>query len=393
MHHTESASAAPVGPFPDPFDLAERSAGIRWAVALRGTGYWMISDYKMARKVLADPRFSRSDAAGQKAPKVMIYNAAPDALISLDGAAHTRIRQLVAPAFTERRIAELEPFVARSVADLLDGLEAQGSPADFVSHVSSPLPFEVLCHLLGVPLADREIFGSWVNVLFRLEGDNPDNRQDSVSLVRYMTRLIADKRREPADDLISALVMSSGRKSGDITSRELLNLCLSLLMAGYDSTVDQITLCVFMTFLDRPLVKTLRHKPELVGRVTEELLRLNPAPYMTFPRMAVEPVSIGGITIQPGQLVVVFIMGSNRDPAAFTLADEIALDQPAPAHLTFGHGVHRCLGAPLARLQLTTLLAALLRRFPDFQVADDLSSLNWKSGMSTRGLTEMHVSW
>jgi cytochrome P450 len=394
MHHVEPAKAAPIGSLPVPFDLTERSAGIRWAVALTGTGFWLISDYKMARQVLADPRFSRSEASGQKAPKIMVYNAVPDSIISLEGAAHTRIRELVAPAFTERRIAQLEPFVARSVEDLLDELEAQEAPADFVSHVSSPLPFGVLCHLLGVPSADREVFGSWVNVLFRLEGDRADSRQHSVGLVRYMMRLIADKRREPTDDLISALIRSSGRrKSGEITNRELVNLCLSLLMAGFDSTADQITLCVFMAFLDRALVETLRHNPELVGRATEELLRLNPAPYMTFPRMAVEPVSIGGTVIQPGQLVVVFTMGANRDPAAFTPGDEIALDQPGSAHLTFGHGLHRCLGAPLARLQLTTLLAALLRRFPDLQVAEDLSSLDWKSGMATRGLKKLHVSW
>lgn len=165
------------------------------------------------------------------------------------------------------------------------------------------------------------------------------------------------------------------------------------MVAGYDSTADQITLCVFMTFLDRSLVNVLRRNPELVSRAIEEILRLNLAPYMTFPRMAVEPVTIGGITIQPGQLVLVFTMGANRDPAAFTLADEIGLDQAVPAHLTFGHGMHRCLGAPLARLQLTTLLTAVLRRFPDLQVTEDLSSLDWKSGMATRGLKRMHVSW
>jgi cytochrome P450 len=384
--------SVPVGPLPDHFDLIEPTPWIRWASGLNGTGFWLISDYKLARKVLADQRFSRNEAAGQKAPKVAIYNAAPGAIISLEGAAHTRIRQLIAPAFTERRIAKLEPFVARLVEDLFDGLEAQEVPADFVSHVSAPLPFRVLCHLLGVPAADREIFGSWVNVLFRLEGNTADSRQHSIALSRYMMRLVASKRREPADDLISHLIASAEREGG-VTDRELVTLCLSLLMAGYDSTADQITLCVLTALLDRRLMKTLSHNPRLTGRATEELLRLSPAPYMTFPRMAVEPVPIGDIVIQPGQLVVVFIMGSNRDPLAFSLTDKVALGESASAHLTFGHGMHRCLGAPLARLQLTTLLAALVRRFPDLRVADDLSSLNWKTGMATRGLTRLYVSW
>jgi cytochrome P450 len=366
---------------------------MQWAIAQNGTGFWLISDYELARRVLADPRFSRSAAAGPKAPKLGAYNAAPDAIISLEGAAHSRIRQLAAPAFTERRIAKMAPFVARMVDDLLDDLEAQKSPVDFVSHVSAPLPFGTLCRLLGVPPSDREIFGSWVNVLFRWEGDVADSRQASVGLARYMMRLVANKRREPADDLISQLIRSSAQKGDKITNRELVTLCLSLLMAGYDSTVDQITLCVFMLLLDRSLMKTLVRHPELVDRVTEELLRLNPAPYITFPRMAMDRIPIEGTVIEPGQLVVVFIMGANRDESALGSGDEAALEPAMASHLTFGHGLHRCLGAPLARLQLTTVLRALSIRFPHLQVADDMSSLNWKTGMATRGLSHLLVSW
>ena len=393
MHYTESAKAVPVGPLPEHFDLARAETRIRWVIAHNGTGFWLISDYELARRVLADPRFSRGAAAGPKAPKLGVYNAAPDAIISLEGAAHSRIRQLVAPAFTERRIAKMEPFVARMVEDLLDELDAHSPTADFVSHVSAPLPFGTLCRLLGVPPSDREIFGSWVNVLFRWEGDAADSRQAGVGLARYMMRLVADKRREPADDLISHLSRSSARKGDKITNRELVTLCLSLLMAGYDSTVDQITLCVFMLLLDRSLMKTLVRNPEFADCVTEELLRLNPAPYMTFPRMAMERVPIGGAVIEPEQLVVVFIMGSNRDESAFSSGGEAALELAMPAHLTFGHGLHRCLGAPLARLQLTTLLRALSIRFPNLQVADDMRSLNWKTAMATRGLSRMLVSW
>jgi cytochrome P450 len=192
--------------------------------------------------------------------------------------------------------------------------------------------------------------------------------------------------------LISELIRSAERKDG-ITNRELVTLCLSLLMAGFDSTVDQITLCVMSMIVDRPLIRTLNNSPELIPRVAEEFLRLNPAPYITFPRMAVEAVSVGGELIRPGQQVVVFIMGANRDASAFELADEVALEEPVCGHLTFGHGVHRCLGAPLARLQLTTLLTELVRRFPDLELAEDLGSLIWKEGMGTRGLRQLYVSW
>lgn len=393
MHHMEPMKAIPVGPLPEYFDLTREETGIRWAVSGNGTEFWLVSDYELARSVLADPRFSRSEAAGPKAPKLGAYNASPDAIISLEGPAHTRIRQLVAPAFTERRIAKMEPFVAGMVSDILDDLDVQSPPVDFVSHVSARLPFGILCHLLGVPLSDRNIFGSWVNVLFRWEGDTGVSRQASVGLARYMTRLVSDKRREPGDDLISDLIKSSARKGDRVTNRELVTLGLSLLMAGYDSTVDQITLCVLMLLLDRSLMKTLARDPEVADRVTEELLRLTPAPYITFPRMAMEQVSVGGVVIEPGQLVVVFIMGSNRDESAFGSPNEVAPELTMPAHLTFGHGLHRCLGAPLARLQLTTLLRALAMRFPLLEMVDDLSSLSWKTGMATRGLSQMLVSW
>jgi cytochrome P450 len=389
MRYTEPGM--PVGPLLDPLQVGKPLLGIQWVTAPE-TGYWLVSNYTMARKILGDRRFRRSDAVSRNAPKVFPNNSAPDAIISLEGAEHARIRRLVNPMFTERRTAELRPFIASSVTSLLDSLEAQPTPADFVSHVSSPLPFGVLCHLLGIPPNDREIFGSWVNVLFRLDGDRAVARQHSFSLTRYMMQVIAEKRREPSADLISELIGSSERNGG-ITNRELVTLCLSLLMAGFDSTVDQITLCVLSMIIDRPLIKALNCSPELVPRVAEEFLRLNPAPYITFPRMAVERVSIGREIIEPGQQVVVFIMGANRDASAFALAEEVALNEPVSGHLTFGHGVHRCLGAPLARLQLTTLLTELVRRFPGIELAEDASSLIWKEATGTRGLRQLYVSW
>jgi cytochrome P450 len=392
MHEITSPKATLIGPLPDPFGLNEVRPGIRLATASNGTDFWLVTDYKLAREILADLRFRRTEASGPRAPKITTHVPAASAIISVDGAEHARVRGLVAHAFTERRIAGLKPFVAELVEELLDKLEAQQSPADFVSHVSSLLPFHVLCHILGVPAEDREIFGSWVNILFRLNVEDADVRQHSIGLARYMMQLVARKRRKPEADLISDLIRSAEQKGGT-TDRELVTLCLSLLMAGYDSTADQITLCVLMLMLDHPLMKTLTDSPELVPRVVEEFLRLNPAPYMTFARMPIESVSIGGITIEPGQLVCVFIMGANRDPSTFRPADEVSLAQHVPVHLTFGHGVHRCLGAPLARLQLTTLLSAVLNRFPDLSYSGEVSSLDWKTGMATRGLGHMYVSW
>jgi cytochrome P450 len=385
-------TTVPVGPLPDAFAIAAHRPGIQWATAPNNTGFWVVSDYRLARQILADRRFCRRDAIGRNAPNIASYSSAPDAIISLEGPEHARIRRLVAPAFTERRIAELAPFVAQSVAEVLDGLAAQQAPADFVSQVSSPLPFGVLCHLLGVPPQDRKIFGSWVNVLFRLEGSSADTRPQSIALARYMMRVVAQKRREPAADLISQLIRSA-EQAGSATNHEIVTLCLSLLMAGFDTTVDQITLCALTIMLDRRLLHDLTTDPGLIPQAVSELMRVNPATYMTFPRVATERVCLGGAVIQPGDPVSVSIIGANRDRSAFGRADEVAVAGSPAAHLTFGHGVHRCLGAPLAFLQLTTLLAALVRRFPQLQLAEDPGALTWKTGMATRGLRQLHVTW
>lgn len=386
------ASPVPAGPLPAAFGIDKPRSAIEWAIAPNGTGFWVISDYRLVRQVLADRRFRRSDAAGRDAPNIASYSSSPDSIISLEGAEHARVRRLVAPAFTERRIAELAPFVAQSAQALLDELEAQPKPADLVSHVSSPLPFGVLCHLLGVPPEDREIFGSWVNVLFRLEDNGADSRPQSIALVRYMTRVIAAKRRQPGNDLISSLITSADGQ-GSATNHEIVTLCLSLLMAGFDTTVDQITLCVLTMLLDRRLMRKMSADPASIGHVASELMRVNPATYMTFPRMATERVRIGDADIQPGDLVSMSLIAANRDPCAFSQPDEVALDGPSPTHLTFGYGVHRCLGAPLASLQVTTVLGALVRRFPGLRLAQDPGSLAWKTGMATRGLRQLDVTW
>ncbi len=392
MHQAQPIKTVPVGPLPEAFDIAKARAGIEWATAPNKTGFWLVSDYTLARQILSDRRFRRSDAVGRHVPNIISNNSAPDAIISLDGAAHARIRRLVAPSFTERKIAELAPFVTRSAEDLLDGLEAHHAPADFVSQVSSPLPFGVLCHILGVPPEDREIFGSWVNILFRLEDNTADSRQQSIALVRYMKRVVAEKRQAPSADLIGQLIRSAEGK-GSATDHEIVTLSLSLLMAGFETTVDQITLCVLTMMLDRPLMKKLKGASAVIPHVVEEFLRINPTVYMTFPRVTTERVQIGGVTIQPGQLVAVSIMRANRDPSVFSPANEVTLEESHSAHLTFGHGVHRCLGAPLAFLQLTTVLTAVVRRFPNLWLAEDPSSLAWKTGMATRGLSQMYVTW
>ncbi|WP_164493723.1 cytochrome P450 [Streptomyces sp. ADI93-02] len=346
-----------------------------------------MTDYHLARSILADRRFSRAAAVLPDVPRLSITDPAPESIISLDGSDHARMRRFVVGAFTERRLQELQPFVEKTVSECLETLSEQGSPAGFVSTVAQPLPLRVLSHMLGVPSADREIFGSWVSVLFDLTGNREENRSHAFGLTRYMSGLVAQKRREPGDDLLSNLVQLKDRGEG-LSTRELITLCLSLLMAGYETTIDQITLCVLSLLYDPSLAAALRADPDLTPSVVEELIRLSPSAFVSFARATRESVRLDDVTIEPGQPVVVFILGANHSslPAGEG-------ENARTGHLTFGHGVHRCLGAPLARMQLATVIRALVERFPRLAIAEDPETFSWKTGMATRGLTELRVRW
>ncbi|ATL28470.1 cytochrome P450 [Streptomyces formicae] len=350
-----------------------------------GVGVWAVSDYRLARQVLADPRFSRAAAVAPDVPNLASIDPSPDSIVSLDGRAHARLRRIVAGAFTERRISALRPFIEARATELLDALAAGEQPADLVSGLAAPLPLSVLCHMLGIPDADRESFREWVPVLFDLDGESAASRTKAFRIAEYMTRLINRKRREAGDDLISALIQAADDE-GKLTNRELVTLSLALLMAGYDSTADQITLAFLSLLHDPSRAAALRADPGLVPAEVEEVLRANPSAPVSFSRAVTEPVRLAGVTISPGQPVLVFLMGANR-------TQHDSGNQAGNPHLTFGHGVHRCLGASLARLQLATVIHLTLDRFPHLALADGVDDLRWKPAAATRGLAALRVRW
>ncbi|MFF9350693.1 cytochrome P450 [Streptomyces sp. NPDC014734] len=374
----------PVGPLPIPCD-PEGAPPVQWMHMPNGVGVWAVSDYHLARQVLADPRFSRTAAVAPDVPKVASIDPSPDSIVSLDGKEHARLRRIVAGAFTERRISALGPFIETRAGELLDAMAAGGRSADLVADLAAPLPLSVLCHMLGVPEADRESFREWVPVLFDLDGEGAESRTRAFLITHYMTKLIGSKRREPGGDLISALIQAADEE-GKLTSRELVTLSLALLMAGYDSTADQITL-VFLSLLHDPArAAALRADPGLVPAEVEELLRTNPSAPLSFSRAVTEPLQLADVTISPGEPVLVFLMGANR-------TRDVSGNPAGNPHLTFGRGVHRCLGAPLARLQLATVVRLTLDRFPHLALAEDIDGLDWKPAAATRGLKSLRVHW
>ncbi|MFF3539408.1 cytochrome P450 [Streptomyces sp. NPDC002466] len=382
--------AGRIGPLPDFLEHGDEP--VTRIATPTGHKMWLVRDYALGRSVLTDRRFSRAEAVKPHAPTVIDAQPVPDSMMSMDGAEHARLRRMVTGSFTTGKVAAMTPFVERLADEHLDRLAEAGPGADLVGTIAAPLPLEVLCSLLGVPPEDAGRFRDWVEVLFDISVSNPrEKARRRLELVEYMSTLIEEKRQRGEDDLLTSLI--GAHDDGDLSMPELLTLGLTLLMAGYETTVGQLSLSVLALLSDPTALAALRERPELVPTAVEELMRLSPATPLAFPRVAVEPVELGDITVQPGEGVLVSLLHGNRDGAVFTDPERIDADGRTAAHLTFGHGVHRCLGAPLARLQVRITVERLLRRFPGLRTASGPDAVIWKDGLATRGLSRLRVEW
>ncbi len=366
-----------------------------------GHDAWVVLGHDAARQALNDPRISKDMVAAlQDDPDVVAEGLPGPAfsrhMLNVDPPDHTRLRRLVARAFLPTRVAALEPRIQQVADDLLDDLEAEGPDVvvDLVEGFAHPLPFRVICELLGVPEVDRAQLHDWFRTLLRpWTGDPPpDAVAASQGIVGYLGDLVAAKRRSPADDLVSVLVLASD--DDRLSDQELLSSLFQLIVAGHDTTTAHIGNAV-VALLDHPdQLAALRADLDQMPAAVEELLRYSaPVPHATF-RMTTEPVAFGDTEIPEGQQVLVCLGAANRDPAAHPDPDVLDIGRPAQPHLAFGHGIHFCLGAPLARLEGRVALSTLLRRFPDLRLAGARGDLRWArgDGLVLRGLDALPVT-
>lgn len=379
-----------LGPLPD--FLRDGTGAITPIVAPIGDRIWMIRDYALARLMLTDKRFSRAEAVKPHVPKFTDAEPAADSMMSMDGAAHARLRRTVAGAFSTGKIATLTPHAEQFTDDCLDLMLKSGPPADIISGLATPLSLAVLCTLLGIPPEDHKKFQDSVEVLFDIARSSPDQKaRRRVELAGYMADLVARKHGKQDEDLLTVLIGLHGQ--GDLSQGEMITLGLTLLMAGYETTVGQIGLAVLWLLSQRDRWRTLCERPESLAPTVEELLRLTPSTPVCFPRVAVEPVRLGDVTLNAGETVIVSLLHGNWDAKVFAEPARMLPGARRSAHLTFGHGVHRCLGAPLARMQVQTALARLSYRFPGLRLASDHDAVAWKDGLAIRGLTRLLVTW
>ncbi|GAB3475979.1 cytochrome P450 [Amycolatopsis cihanbeyliensis] len=355
-----------------------------------GEPAWLATRYADARLVLGDRRFSRAAAAEHDEPRPT-SGQRTNGILAMDPPDHTRLRTLVAKAFTTRRVEQLRPWVRELATGLLDEMIAGGPPADLVEGFALPLPVEVICELLGVPSQDRPLFRVWSDgVLSTSRMTTAEFEANQEQLREYISGHIARRRAEPADDLMTALIEARDVRDR-LSELELIDLCVGILVAGHETTATQIPNFVHV-LLDHPEeLARLRAEPELIPAAVEELLRYVPlGAGAAFARYATEDVEVGGVLVRAGEPVLVAAGAANRDGLRFGSPDALRFDRQSNQHLGFGHGVHHCLGASLARLELQEALRALLERMPGLEPAGDVV---WKTEMLVRGPRTMPVRW
>jgi len=363
-------------------------------------GGWVASRAEDVELVLRDKRFTTQRQ--ELAPIRALRRAARDVpdlvafldhdLLMIDGAKHTRLRKLVSKAFTPRRVRELEPRIEALVEELLDeAVRRRGGRLELVSDLAEPLPATVIGEMLGVPSKDRDLLHAWSQEAVELldplsgrEGLEPPKRA-TRALADYFRTLLAARRREPRDDLLSAMVAAED-EGERLSEAEVLALATLILVAGHETTANLIGNAVVCLLRYPDERKRLRDDPSLLPSAVEEFLRFE-SPIQITDRVATEDLELRGKRVKRGQLVAVLLGSANRDPARFPEPDRLDLGRSENRHFAFGHGSHFCLGAQLARLEAQVALRGLLRRFPDFRGAPDPP--DWKRSAVLRGPTAL----
>lgn len=376
----------------DAYRVAQGTPGLLRVQLPYGEPAWLVTRHHEARAVLADARFSRADAQ-RDAPRTTPVS--PIGLVATDPPGHTRLRRPAARAFTARRAEALRPRVRALTEDAVRRMTVRGAPADLVEHVALPVPIAVICELLGVPAEDRGRFRGWSDAVLSTSGSTPQDFMAATGALKaYMGDLLDKRQAEPADDLMTALLRARDEDATeDRASRdELVELCIAILLGGYETTASQLANLTWVLLTERPdAVAELAGRPERARAWVGELLRYVPlAASASLPRYALEDVEVGGTTVRAGEPVLVAIGAANRDALRFPRPDALDPDRDTTGHLAFGHGIHHCAGAALARVELEEGLIALARLLPGLRMAGDAT---WKSAAFLRGPATLPVAW
>ncbi|MCT9079647.1 cytochrome P450 family protein [Streptomyces fulvoviolaceus] len=372
-----------------------------------GLRTWLVTGYEHARELLADPRLSKDMRVGkdliprnfadpdkqreflaESGERSQFPHVLSVHMLDSDPPDHTRLRRLVGRAFTARRVESLRPRITELTDELLEAV-ARHREVDLMEALAFPVPFTVICWLLGVPPDDRAAFRRWSNLLVSGAGTE-EVREASASMIAYLKALIETKRAEPADDMLTDLVHA--QDAGDqLSSDELISMAFLLLVAGHETTVNLIGNGTLALLTHPGVREQLAADASLWPAAVEEFLRYDgPVTNATW-RFTTEPVEVGDVVIPEGEFVTISLGAAGRDPARYPDPDRLDVTRSHSASVAFGHGIHHCLGAPLARLEGQIVISRLFARFPALRPAVDVAELRWRSSLMMRGLEELPV--
>jgi len=384
----------------DRFDPVGEMTRIREDEGVREleTGYgakaYMVTRYADVREVLADAgRFSNAGAfrpaEDTRTEQEREHDRAGN-LLAFDPPEHSRLRRMLTPEFTVHRMRRLEPRIVEIVADHLDALERSGAPADLVSGFALPIPSLVICELLGVPYTDRDEFQSRTGQLLDLSLDLDERRRLARENREFMDELVARAMAAPGEDMLGMLVREHGH---DLTARELSGIGELLLIAGHETTSNMLGLGTLALLRHPDQLAMVREDPTATAPAIEELLRWISIVHTGVVRTTTTEVELAGTRIGKGELVFCALPTANRDPALLADPERLDVRRGAPGHLAFGHGLHHCLGAPLARMEMRLAFPALLRRFPNLALAVPYEELSFRAYHFVYGLHALPVTW
>jgi cytochrome P450 len=399
-----SRSTPPEYPFPAPTALEPPEA---WATLrsecpvarvrlASGDTAILLTRYEDVKQTLADPRFAR-DLTAEDAARITthtsggIFNTANPVST---GPAHQNWRRLVIRSFTARRMAALQPRIEAKTDELIDELQRAGSPADLVQALAFPLPVWVICELLGVREPDRHRFAYWSQTMLSLSKySQAEVDAGQAEFDEYMAALVAAKRAAPGEDLTSELLAVADSEDGRLSEELAVRTARGLLVAGHETTANMIGKMVAMLLADRRRWDELLADPQLVPSAVEEVLRFDPNAGFGLPRYLTDDLELDGATLPRGTTVIANMAAANRDDRAFEHPDELDLHREPNRHLSFGIGPHSCIGQVLARTELQTVLAVLLRRLPTLDLAIAADRLPRREGLLVGGIERLPVTW
>ncbi len=359
---------------------------------------YILTRFADCEAVLRDPRWSsnpthRPMPEGDMDVRTSMSFMGTNVLLFIDPPDHTRLRKLVSKAFTPRTVEALRPRVQQIVDGLLDDAAERGG-LDVVADLGYVVPVTVICEMLGVPVEDRDMFGPWSSDASRLLDGGLDEEttmkglMGAGAIINYLGELIEQRRQDPRDDLLSALI--AAEEEGDrLTEEELRINTLLLFVAGHETTMNLIGNGTYALLQHRDQLQRLHDDPSLAGSAVEELLRFDGPVHLTG-RIATEDIEVNGHLFRQGEQVVTLVAAANRDPERFPDPDRLDIGRADGAHLAFSYGIHYCLGAALARLEGQVTIGSLARRFPDMQLETD--PVEYREHVVLRGLRELRVS-